>query len=47
MDRREIWKEIVDWIHLAQEGDQWRALVDTVMKGGELVNIGVQMCVCV
>jgi hypothetical protein len=22
----------VDWIHLAQDRDQWRVLVDTVMK---------------
>jgi hypothetical protein len=24
--------EIVDWMHLAQERDQWRALVYTVMN---------------
>jgi hypothetical protein len=22
----------VDWIHLAEDGDQWRALVNTVMN---------------
>jgi hypothetical protein len=22
----------MDWIHLAQDGDQWRALVNTVMN---------------
>jgi hypothetical protein len=32
MDRREIWWEGVDWIHLAQDRDQWRALVNTVMN---------------
>jgi hypothetical protein len=24
--------EIVDWIHLAQDRDQWRALVNTIMN---------------
>jgi hypothetical protein len=24
--------EFVDWIHLAQDKDQWRALVNTVMN---------------
>jgi hypothetical protein len=24
--------DVVDWIDLAQEGDQWRALVNTVMN---------------
>jgi hypothetical protein len=24
--------EVVDWIHLAQDTDQWRALMNTVMK---------------
>jgi hypothetical protein len=32
MDLKEIPWEGVDWIHLAQERDQWRALVNTVMK---------------
>jgi hypothetical protein len=32
MDIREIgWKDI-DWMQLAQNRDQWRALVNTVMK---------------
>jgi hypothetical protein len=31
MDKREIGFEVVDWIHLAQDGDTWRALVNTVM----------------
>jgi hypothetical protein len=30
MDLREIWWEDVDWIHVAQNKDQWRALVNTV-----------------
>jgi hypothetical protein len=28
---REIWWECVDWIHVAQDRDQWRTLVKTVM----------------
>jgi hypothetical protein len=32
MDLREVGWESVDWIHLAQDGDQWRALVITVMN---------------
>jgi len=31
MDLREIGCEIVDWIHLAQDSDHWRALVNMVM----------------
>jgi ribosome biogenesis protein Nip4 len=30
MDLREIGWDDVDWLHLAQENDQWRALVNTV-----------------
>jgi hypothetical protein len=29
---REIGWEGVDWIHLAQDTDQWRALVNTAMN---------------
>jgi hypothetical protein len=29
---REIGWEVVDWTHLVQDRDQWRALVYTVMK---------------
>jgi hypothetical protein len=32
MDLREIWFGDVDWIHLAQDRDRWRALVNTVMN---------------
>jgi hypothetical protein len=32
MDFKEIGWECVDWIHLAQDRDQWRALVNTVIN---------------
>jgi hypothetical protein len=32
MDLREIGWDGVDWIDLAQDRDQWMALVNTVMK---------------
>jgi hypothetical protein len=32
MDLREIGREDVDWIHLAQDRNQWRAVVNTVMN---------------
>jgi hypothetical protein len=32
MDLREIGWNGVDWIELAQDRDQWRALVNTVMN---------------
>jgi hypothetical protein len=32
MDLREIGFRDVDWIHLAQDGDRWRALVNTLMN---------------
>jgi hypothetical protein len=32
MDLREIGWEGVDWVHLDQERDQWRAVVNTVMN---------------
>jgi len=32
MDLREVWVEDVDWIHLAQDKDQWRAVVTTVIN---------------
>jgi hypothetical protein len=32
MDIMEIGWEGVDWIHLAQDRDEWRTLVNTVIK---------------
>jgi hypothetical protein len=32
MDQRQIWFGDVDWIHLAQDRERWRALVNTVMN---------------
>jgi hypothetical protein len=32
MDLREIGFGYVDWIHLVQDRDRWRALVNTVMN---------------
>jgi hypothetical protein len=33
MDRREIgWGGVVEWIHLAQVRDRWRAVVNAVMN---------------
>jgi len=32
MDLREIVWESVEWMHLAQERDQWRAVVNMVMN---------------
>jgi hypothetical protein len=34
MDLRETESEVVDWMHLAQDGDQWQALAITVMNFG-------------
>jgi hypothetical protein len=32
MDLREIVWEAVDWMHLAQDRDKWRAFLNTVMN---------------
>jgi hypothetical protein len=40
MDRREIGWEGVDWIHLAQDRDQWRAVVNTVTYVGVPYKVG-------
>jgi hypothetical protein len=32
MDLREIGWEVLDWIYLAQDRDQWRALAKTIMN---------------
>jgi hypothetical protein len=34
MDLREIGCEVVNWIHLAHDKDQWRARFNTVMNLG-------------
>jgi hypothetical protein len=40
MDLREIGWEVVDWMHLNQDRNQWRIVVNTVMKhkGGEFLD---------
>jgi hypothetical protein len=30
----EIGWEVADWIHVAQDRHQWRAAINTAMKGG-------------
>ena len=32
MDLKGIIWEVMDWIHVAQDGDKWRAVVNTGMK---------------
>jgi hypothetical protein len=32
MDLREIGHDVMEWIDLAEDRDQWRALVNTVMN---------------
>jgi hypothetical protein len=32
MDLREIGWEGVDWMHLAEDSDQWRAVVNTIIN---------------
>jgi hypothetical protein len=32
MDLREVASEGMDWMHLAQDRDQWRSVVNTVMN---------------
>jgi hypothetical protein len=45
MHFRELWLKCADWIHLSQERNRWRVLVNAVMnthsgsiKGGEFVD---------
>jgi hypothetical protein len=40
MDLREIGCDDMDWIDLAQNRDQWRALVNTIMKLRVPQNVG-------
>jgi hypothetical protein len=32
MDLMEIWLEAVDWMHMAQDRDRWRDLLNTVVN---------------
>jgi len=44
---KEIGWEFVDWIHVAQDSDQWRAVVYTVMNIGvpkKAVNFLISWC---
>jgi hypothetical protein len=34
MDLKEVGKEYVEWIHLGEDMDQWRAFVNEVMNLG-------------
>jgi hypothetical protein len=36
MDLKEKGWEVVDWIHLAQDSDQWRALVNNNEPSGSV-----------
>jgi hypothetical protein len=40
MDLSEIEWEVVDWVHLTQDRDQWRALLKTVMDFRGPWNVG-------
>jgi hypothetical protein len=40
MDLREIGWEVVDWMHVAQDGDQWRALLSTTEPSGVIRGAG-------
>jgi hypothetical protein len=40
MDLREIVRVGMDWIHLAQDGYQWRVLVNKVLNLRDPQNIG-------
>lgn len=39
---KEIEQEVVNWIHLAQDVVQWRAVVNTVLFTGIAVNISTK-----
>jgi len=36
MDLRDVGRGGVDWMHLAQDRDQWQAPVNTVMNNGSI-----------
>jgi hypothetical protein len=38
---REIWWDVVDWVHLTQDTEQWRDLVKTVMDLWVLQKAGI------
>jgi hypothetical protein len=40
MDLREIGFGVADWIHLAQDWDRWRALMNTLMNLRVPLNAG-------
>jgi hypothetical protein len=46
MDHREIEWDGMDWIVLAQDREQWRALVNTVMNIRVLYNVGNFLSSC-
>jgi hypothetical protein len=46
MDLREIGWDGVDWIELAQDRDQWRALVNTAMNFRVAKNSGKSLSGC-
>jgi hypothetical protein len=46
MDLREIGLGVMDWIDLAQDRDQWRALVNTVMNLWVPYNVGKFLSGC-
>jgi hypothetical protein len=47
MDLREIGWDGMDWIDLAQDRDQWRALVNTVMNLRVSQNAGKFLSGCI
>jgi hypothetical protein len=47
IDPREARWDGVDWIHLAQDKDQWRALMNTVMKLRVPENAGKFLSSCI
>jgi hypothetical protein len=46
MDLRDIEWDGMDWITLVQDGDQWRALVNTLMNLLAPQNAGKYFCNC-